>query len=1169
MAAERRILVKLRPSGAHRAAGSSSNLRPLHANENTVGLGAATSPEWYVADLPDGAATPWDLAHSQVAAELGVAESDVLIAEPDLVHSIFDGPQEPTDSAPLALADRCESSPQDESRGKATGPDTFGWHLGPDFSQLEKARDAVLFEAPRTRIAHLDTGYDPQHETKPRHLLKDLERNYVEDDNPNSAVDPGGKWYKPDHAGHGTGTIGILAGDKVTAEDVVLGGAPGAEILPIRVAESVILLRTSALAQAFRYAADHQCDVLSLSMGGLPSHVWAEEAYNAYMKGVCIVAAAGNNVNGAPARSLVYPARFQFVIAVCGAMADGTPYHNLKWTALEGNYGPKSRMESAITSYTPNIPWPRFQCGGSVIRLDGEGTSAATPQVAAAAALWIEKNKQVLPDNWRRVEAVRRALFSSAKSKSRHKKEFGNGILQAHKALALAPDLGLPRTEPENNDWAFFRIITGRGVDAPSPRERMFNLELTHRWMLNPELSNIVPDPDGVDALSDKDLRKFMEAVIEDEGASSALRANTAERYAVLSGGAPPPKRKKQASDESLPHASDRRDATVPSPPYRRVRVYAVDPSFSTRLETAGSNEVALHVRWEDVTPGPSGEYLRVEDKDPFGRSYKPVNLDRPTLLAQDGHAPSEGNAQFHQQMVYAVVMKTIGHFERALGRPVLWRSRPVEGKPYDDGEYVGQLKVNPHALWQANAYYSPHEVALLFGYFEASAGDPGDHVPGSLVYSCLSHDIIAHETTHAILDGMYRRFNEATNPDVLALHEGFADIVALMQHFTLPEVLTLEISRTRGDLEAESMLGSLAVQFGKATGRRSALRDAIGRLVDGEWERIEPDPADLEERTTPHARGAILVAAVFDAFIAIYKTRTADLLRIYTAGTGVLPAGAIHPDLVQRLVDAAAKSAGHVLTICIRALDYLPPVDVTFGEYLRALITADFDLVGDDRHNYRVAFIESFRRRGIYPRDIRALSVETLLWDGAERTRLPKAVRSKVEHHFAHIIEFLKEYADECTYIESREELFETTRSWRRKLYAELKKAFTAVPQFAEQLGVVPGRSFEVHELRRAIRVGPSSKPVPQLVIALTQSVNVAKTKDTPAHTFRGGSTLIVDLADSEVKYAIVKRVKSESRRERTADFQRQAASDPLRKLLFAPGDKEPFAMLHSVGDD
>ena len=48
---------------------------------------------------------------------------------------------------------------------------------------------------------------------------------------------------------------------------------------------------------------------------------------------------------------------------------------------------------------------------------------------------------------------------------------------------------------------------------------------------------------------------------------------------------------------------------------------------------------------------------------------------------------------------------------------------------------------------------------------------------------------------------------------------------------------------------------------------------------------------------------------------------------------------------------------ARQMLNICIRALDYCPPVDI-LGEYLRALITADRDLVPEDERSYRVAFI-------------------------------------------------------------------------------------------------------------------------------------------------------------------------------------------------------------------
>ena len=103
------------------------------------------------------------------------------------------------------------------------------------------------------------------------------------------------------------------------------------------------------------------------------------------------------------------------------------------------------------------------------------------------------------------------------------------------------------------------------------------------------------------------------------------------------------------------------------------LRGYAFDPSLATQLETALVSEITYKVPWEDLKPGPIGEYLEVVDFDPpSGCFYAPVDLERPGVLAQNGLAPSEGNPQFHQQMVYAAAMTTIDHFERALGRKAL-----------------------------------------------------------------------------------------------------------------------------------------------------------------------------------------------------------------------------------------------------------------------------------------------------------------------------------------------------------------------------------------------------------------------------------------------------------------------------------------------------------------
>jgi hypothetical protein len=637
------------------------------------------------------------------------------------------------------------------------------------------------------------------------------------------------------------------------------------------------------------------------------------------------------------------------------------------------------------------------------------------------------------------------------------------------------------------------------------------------------------------------------------------------------------------------------RNGYVHQPVFRRLRGYAFDPSLSTQLETALINETAFKVRWEELQPGPVGEYVEVVDYDPASaRFYEPVDLNDKAVLAQDGLAPSEGSPQFHQQMVYAVAMTTIANFERALGRWAMWAHR---GRKEDEG-YVPRLRIYPHALREANAFYSPSKKALLFGYFPAGADDPGGQLPGGMVFTCLSHDVVAHETTHALLDGMHRRFIEADQPDVLAFHEAFADIVALFQHFSFPEVLRHQISKTRGDLASQSLLGELAQQFGKAIGHYGALRNAIGRVnpETGRWEQLRPDPDEYRTVMEPHARGAILVAAVFEAFLSIYRSRVADLLRIATSGTGVLPEGALHPDLVNRLAAEAAKAANHVLHICIRALDYCPPIGITFGEYLRALITADYDLVPDDDLGYRVAFVEAFRRRGIYPRDLRTLSSESLRWRGA--------IRREDQQHFEEIAEKLRSFMGKAEFFKDREDAHRKTIEIKRKLYHLIRSELAHTPVFEEITGLALSAScpftdikrkedgqpvFEVHSLRAARRVGPDGQKLNQMVVSITQKRTIPLDKaapplvvaeeadlatagdDTPppgTFYFRGGCTLIFDLDSLELRYAIKKSVADEQRLARHRAHLTDGINTSLRATYFGGLNGgtfgEPFAVMH-----
>jgi hypothetical protein len=655
---------------------------------------------------------------------------------------------------------------------------------------------------------------------------------------------------------------------------------------------------------------------------------------------------------------------------------------------------------------------------------------------------------------------------------------------------------------------------------------------------------------------------------------------------------------------------------TQTPPTYRRLRVYTLDPSLATKLDTALINQTVLKVPWEiGLLPGPTGDYLEVMDVDPASDSfYAPVDLNDPFLLAEDGLAPSEGNPKFHQQMVYAVAMTTITNFERALGRRALWAPR-IEHDPetgeYKSSQLISKLRIYPHALREANAYYSPQKKALLFGYFPAILANPGENLPGGLVFTCLSHDVVAHETTHALLDGLHRYFAESSNPDVLAFHEAFADIVALFQHFTQPEALRDQISRTRGDLGTQNLLGELAHQFGQAIGSHGALRDAIGRYnkETKKWEPQEPDPEDYQATTEPHDRGAILVATMFDAFLAIYKSRTADLLRIASGGTGRLAQGNLHPDLVNRLAAEANKTASHILRMAIRALDYCPPVDITFGEYLRALVTGDWDLVPDDERNYRVAVIEAFRRRGIYPRDVRTLAADALRWQGP-----PAELQGFT---FAGLIQMLKTDSQfqsptlEWQTTGSRDQIGERNRQsqkatlvWLRQqlVNAETGGEGDQALAIARALGLSLGNdapstvyrtkeglpSLEVHSVRVARRTHQDGRTILDLVVELVQRrrgyLSAAKQAAAdalpagadewstpefkPDFKMRGGCTLLINGETGEIRYCVLKSICSEGRLARQRDFVSDTGELSLRATYSTPVPgaeiPEPFAMLH-----
>ena len=1152
-------------------AGNSVKLTELYPNEHIGSATAAVAPaRWYTANFgasPGSLGEMWDLAYE-------TSRKEGVYVEPDVGRK-WEYENRVSGGLGAAPGELCAYDPESSDFPQGNG---FAWHL--DLSQLRQARTMVQDSKSRVRIGILDTGFDPTHQARPEHLLLNLQRNFVDDgQSKNDASDPysRGPFKNP---GHGTGTIGLLAGQVLQnmaqreQNGDFLGGAPRAEVLPVRISPGVVLLFTSAFAQGLDYLIApggdpaERVDVLSMSMGGAPSKAWADVVNRAYEAGIVMVTAAGNNYVLTP-QSIVYPARFNRVIAACGVMADGRPYirQNVKLKQMAGNYGPDSKMDTALAAYTPNMPWAEINCA-AIVDMDGQGTSSATPQIAAAAALYLQKFKEAMNgfEPYEKVEAVRKALFDSAyKDSNDSHKYFGQGVLRAADALGVAPQKGLSITQADSASFGFWKVLFGQGITAgmPDHQREMLGIEVAQLFQVDSNVALSMEDPDA----AKEPTPELFAAILGSPYASQTLKQSLAGFRKSAAG---PGADLGRPSPPARPH---NQFLPSPVPSVRRLRVYAIDPSFSTRATTAAINDITIPIRWEtDLRLGPSGEYVEVIDHDPAsGCFYQPVDLNEPHLLANDGLPRDPADPRFHQQMVYAVSMRTIENFERGLGRKVLW-SYAADLQSADDSLYVRQLRIYPHALREENAYYDPDKKALLFGYFPASGAAPAELYPDGIVFTCLSHDIVAHETTHAVLDGMHRNLSAEGSVDDLAFHEAFADLVALFQHFSLPDVLRFEISRTRGSFDVPSLLAEIGQEFGAGIGLHRALRSAIGR---------EPDPNLISSIEEPHDRGSILVAAVFGAFVDIYKRRSSDLLRLASDGTGILTPGEIPADLVGRLSEEARKAAEHVLTICIRALDFCPPIDLTFGDYLRALITADYDVVKDDPFQYRIAFTESFRRWGIYPQSLRSLTPESLRWRGLQFDESAQLLRNPLS--------ILREYADKNRHLSQlekydsshrfpaganvREKIFIFARAWRIRLHNALQTAIqNASDSDRAKLAVDLGldfttgyERFELHALRVSEKIGPDGDITCRIIVQILQSRR--EMVDGNEVLFKGGSTLIIDEDDLTVQYSVLKSIASQDRLQR---LERSfAASATLRRTYFGGsalnGTGHRFAILHS----
>jgi serine protease len=317
-----------------------------------------------------------------------------------------------------------------------------------------QARSLVPPDRDAPRIGHPDTGWGDHFQLPSSHL--DLQHALDAFSGGTDSRDPLELIDLFD--GHGTGTASVMISggeDHLPGSDRIMdpvqGLCPDAIVTPVRCATSVVRFSDLSLSRAIRHGAEIGVDVISISLGGLPSTLLRQEIVHAVLdRDVIVVAAGGQHFPVVP-----YPAAYDGCIAVAATAPDDRP-----WEKTTGG--------RAITVAAPGhqVLVADFGPHRSPIVRSGSGTSYATPHVAAAAALWVafhgRPQLRARYEGRQPLQAVFRAVLArSARVPDRawRRDRYGAGILEMEALLRVPLPLPErvrrpPLLTPEAHDLA-------------------------------------------------------------------------------------------------------------------------------------------------------------------------------------------------------------------------------------------------------------------------------------------------------------------------------------------------------------------------------------------------------------------------------------------------------------------------------------------------------------------------------------------------------------------------------------------------------------------------------------------------------------------------------------------------------------------------------------------
>lgn len=267
--------------------------------------------------------------------------------------------------------------------------------------------------SPAIAVADLDSGVDATHPQLQGKLLPGY------DARTGTALAGG----NTDTVGHGTEVAGVIAATTNTGMGIAAVGWD-TKVVPIKLSDQP---KTSEIVGGIMWATDHGLRILNLSLGTCGDPTLAAAVQYAEVHGALVVAAAGNQYDdGNPVQ---FPAGYPGVVAVGATGRDGT---RAGYSETGPNIGLVAPGGSADSN--PDDDLILLQAGGGYTT--GAGTSFASPEVAAVAALVLAADPSLTPtDAGALMEATARQTQTSPDA------AYGHGLLEAGTTLQAATKL--------------------------------------------------------------------------------------------------------------------------------------------------------------------------------------------------------------------------------------------------------------------------------------------------------------------------------------------------------------------------------------------------------------------------------------------------------------------------------------------------------------------------------------------------------------------------------------------------------------------------------------------------------------------------------------------------------------------------------------------------------